>query len=176
MEEDSLKEALGKKYFVLSFTFDTRDRTKDLKAFSKRWSLEEGKWEIVRASKEDTKRLLKALNFSIEIDPETGDIYHPNLAFILTPEGKVSYFLPIFSISSSDIKIALEKASQEEITFSLFSDLLSKCYRYNPSTGKYEIDKSLLMHLITGGSFFLTVFFLFFIRYIRKRFQQKKYV
>ncbi|MQK95721.1 SCO family protein, partial [Escherichia coli] len=79
------------KYKIVSFSFDHRDTVDDLRGFAQRWDIDGSNWNVVSAKKEDIQKLLSSLDFNIEFSED--EIAHPNVFYIITPDGKISSFL-----------------------------------------------------------------------------------
>jgi len=145
---------LGEKFLIISFSFDERDNEEDLLTFKRRWDIDGENWKIVSAEKDEIDKFLSSLDFKIWQDPETGEILHPNYVFFINPDGEISGFANPFRLSPKDFKIAVERAGKGEV-FGLISRIISKLYRYNPVSGKYEIDMKFVAQIIIGISIFL---------------------
>jgi protein SCO1/2 len=154
---------LGEKYKIVSFSFDHRDTVDDLRGFAQRWDIDGSNWNVVSAKKEDIQKLLSSLDFNIEFSED--EIAHPNVFYIITPDGKISSFLNgADKIDEKSLKIAIEKAGRGQV-FGIFSKLISFCYRFNPITGRYEFDMRIIYHS-AGFLAFLITFVLIFRKFL----------
>jgi protein SCO1/2 len=132
----------GKEYRLLTVSFDENDRPED--ARRKRNAVlaaaglaeKEAPWPFLVASRPAIAALADRLGFRFWRDPRTGEIAHPSVVFVLTPEGKISRYLYGLDYSARDAKLALLEASEGRTGSSLDRMLLA-CFRYDPATRRY---------------------------------------
>jgi protein SCO1/2 len=92
--------------------------------------------------------LLQAVGFKYRYDPAIDQYAHPATIVVLTPEGRVSkYFLGI-DYSARDLRFAMLEASAGHIGSAIERAVITWCYHYDPSTGKYGL---LTMRLVQAG-------------------------
>ena len=133
----------GEDYNVLAVSFDptethvTAAAKKDnyLKDFGDRNA--EG-WAFAVGSKPEIEALTGAVNFGYKYDAMDDQYSHGSGLLILTPEGRISRFLPGLMYPVLDTRLALVEAADGKIG-SLTDKLALLCYSYNPETGQYGL-------------------------------------
>ncbi|MBF0606798.1 MAG: SCO family protein [Candidatus Magnetobacterium sp. LHC-1] len=157
---------LGKGYNVLTLSFDHTDTPEMLAKFATTWQLDRPGWTVVTGEEKELEKLLKAIDFSYRLDEETGDFIHPNLLVLLTPTGKISKYIYGVNYNDRDLKLSIIAAKQGSSSASLTEGLLLWCYQYDPLTGSYKLDLALILEVISGLLFFISVVFFFFGRQV----------
>ncbi len=82
------------------------------------------------------KELSKSLGFRYVYDDQSKQYAHAAVAFVLTPEGKISRYLYGVDFDPRDLKLALVEAGGGRVGTTLDRVLLS-CFKYDPMTHKY---------------------------------------
>jgi protein SCO1 len=82
------------------------------------------------------KELSESLGFRFMYDKESKQFAHAAVAFVLTPEGKISRYLYGVDFDPRDLKFALVEAGGGRVGTTLDRVLLS-CFKYDPMTHKY---------------------------------------
>ena len=80
--------------------------------------------------------LSEALGFRFMYDKESKQFAHAAVAFVLTPEGKISRYVYGVDFEPRDLKFALIEAGGGRVGTTLDRVLLS-CFKYDPMTHKY---------------------------------------
>jgi protein SCO1/2 len=70
-------------------------------------------------------------------DPVTGEWAHIATILVLTPDGKVSRYLYGIEYPTKEFRLAVVEAAGGKVGTS-FDRFLLTCYRYDPSSRKYE--------------------------------------
>lgn len=100
---------------------------------------DEGKgWHFMVGNEPEIRKLTEAVNFGYKYDAVDDQYSHGSGLLILTPEGKISRFLPGMSFPPIDTRLALVEASEGKIG-TLSDKLALLCYSYDPETGKYGL-------------------------------------
>ena len=144
----------GKDFDILAVSFDPKEPAglaRDKKAaYVGRYSrpgTEQG-WHFLTGSQESIAPLMEAVGFKYAYDPAIDQYAHPAAIMVLTPDGKVSrYFLGI-EFSARDIRFGLVEASAGRIGSAIERAVITWCYHYDPTTGKYGL---LTMRLVQAG-------------------------
>ncbi len=161
---DGIKEGLKgvvRPYKVVLIDFDERDTVYDLRKFREERKIPEN-WLLAKAENENLRKLTEALDFKYVYDRKTDMFYHSNVLVVLTPELKVSsYFLGV-KYSSKDLSNAIDLAYLGATSESPVKGFLLRCFRYNPVTGKYEIDWSFIA-MIVGSLIPISLMFYFIV-------------
>ena len=147
----------GQDFNVVAVSFDANE-THLIAAGKKRNSLEmygetePNGWHFLVGEEQEVGQFTDAANFRFKYDPVADQYAHGSGLLILTPEGKISRFLPGLSFEKRDLQLSLVEAGQGKI--GKISDRLALlCFHYDPETGKY----GLLVHRTVMVACFATV-------------------
>jgi protein SCO1 len=94
------------------------------------------------------RALAEALGFKYRYDGPTAQFAHPAVAFVLTPEGRISRYLYGVEFPGRDLRLSLVEASDGRVGTS-FDRVLLKCFRYDPGTGRYRVYAT---NFVRGGA------------------------
>jgi len=133
----------GEDYNVLAVSFDPSEthvtaaekKSNYLKDFGNREA--EG-WTFAVGSEPQIEELTRTVNFGYKYDAMDNQYSHGSGLLILTPEGKISRFLPGLIYPVLDTRLALVEAGEGKIG-NLTDKLALLCYSYDPETGKYGL-------------------------------------
>lgn len=160
---DSMKEldwTLGEKFKALAVSFDVREDSKvalkKKEAYLKVYGrpAAEKDWHFLTGDEASVKAMMATLGFKYKWDDETNEWAHASSAIIVTPDGKISRYLPGLQIDPKDLKLALNEASAGKIgTF--VDQLVLYCFQYNPHQSKYTLYAFNIMKL--GGALMVLV-------------------
>lgn len=142
-EEESLD--LGKDFKVLTVSFDTKDtpeiaagKASRYRGMLKHGNPANGNWVFLTSDSGNIHRLTEAVGFKYKIDGD--EFAHASALIILTPEGKISRYLPGIQYEPNDFKLSLLEASQGKIGSSeMLNKLLLFCYHFDPVGKKYAL-------------------------------------
>jgi protein SCO1 len=141
MRETGLE--LGKDFDAVTLSFDPRDTTK-LAAERQRGYLQafgkpEAKraWTFLTGEEREIRSVADAVGFRYAYDERTKQYAHAAAIFVLTPDGRVSRYLYGVEFPARDVRLALVEAGEGRVGTSV-DRLLLTCYRYDPSTRRYE--------------------------------------
>ena len=110
-------------------------------------------WPFLTGNESEIQRLADVVGFRYRYDEGTKQYAHPAVAYVITPEGRISRYLYGVEFAARDLRLAVVEAASGKVGTTLDRVLLS-CFRWDPATRKYEL---YLMAMIKGGS--LLVFF-----------------
>jgi protein SCO1/2 len=142
-EQGSLE--IGKDYRVLTVSFDPED-TPELsgtKASKYRGKLKHGdpgkeNWVFLTSDADNIRRLTEAVGFRYKVDGD--EFAHASALIILTPEGKISRYLPGIQFEPGDFRLSLLEASKGRIGSSeMLNKLMLFCYEFDPVGKKYAL-------------------------------------
>jgi protein SCO1/2 len=133
----------GEDYNVLAVSFDPEEthvtagqkKSNYLKDFGNRDA--EG-WTFAVGAEPEIKQLTDAVNFGYRYDAMDDQYSHGSGLLILTPDGRISRFLPGLMYPVLDTRLALVEAGEGKIG-TLSDKLALLCYSYDPETGKYGL-------------------------------------
>lgn len=118
---DSLRKVVyklgrpGQDFWVLSFTFDPKDKLEDLRRFQKEHGIEGIGWKVVMADNpEDLFKLMDAIDFRFMSLPESRDFVHPNLVVFISPDMVIKKYIYGVVFNEKELKKALEYAKGKE--------------------------------------------------------------
>ena len=110
-------------------------------------------WPFLTGNEAEIKRLADVVGFRYRYDEGTRQFAHPAVAYVITPEGRISRYLYGVEFSKRDLRLAVVEAASGKVGTTIDRVLLS-CFRWDPATRKYEL---YLMAMIKGGAFLVFV-------------------
>jgi len=133
----------GEEYNVLAVSFDSEEthvtaaekKANYLADFGNRDA--EG-WTFAVGKDPEIEKLTQAVNFGYKYDAMDDQYSHGSGLLMLTPDGRISRFLPGLVYPVLDTRLALVEAAEGKIG-SLTDKLALLCYSYDPETGKYGL-------------------------------------
>lgn len=160
---DALKQmdwTVGDKFKVVAISFDAKEQP-DV-ALKKKASYmrlygrpaSEAGWSFLTGDEANIKAFTSAVGFKFKWSEEAKEWAHASAAIVVTPEGKISRYLPGIMFDPKDVKLALNEASSGKIgTF--VDSLVLYCFQYNPHQSKYTLYAFSIMKL--GGALMVLV-------------------
>jgi protein SCO1/2 len=153
-ELDSRGFAVGTNYRVATISFDATERVdqasrKQAAVLGTMGRSDRTTWPFMVGDETSVRALTDALGYHFVRDPRTGQIAHPAVAFVLTPDGTISRYLYGIDYPSRDLKLALLEASDGK-TGSFADKILLRCFHYDPTTRRYGLFVSRFMQV--GGA------------------------
>jgi protein SCO1/2 len=144
---DGMKQmdwTLGEKFKALAISFDAREDSKV--AMKKKASylklydrpVADKDWHFLTGDQATIKTLMASLGFKYKWSDEANEWAHASAAIIVTPDGKISRYLPGLQIEPKDLKLALNEASSGKIG-TIVDQLVLYCFQYNPHQSKYTL-------------------------------------
>lgn len=101
------------------------------------------------------RRLTAAIGYRYAYDPDTDQYAHPTGLVALTPDGRIARYLPGLLFPPQTLAAALRDAGAGRTTAPVAA-LITRCYIYDPVTGRYTLSLLKLMRYL-GGAFALLV-------------------
>ena len=160
---DGLKEmdwSAGKQFKMIAISFDSREKPEvalpKKENYMKQYNRPgtESGWTFLTGDEENVGGFTKSVGFKYKWDEEQKEWAHASAAIVVSPQGKITRYLPGIAFDSKDIKFALVEAGQGKVgTF--VDQLVLYCFHYNPQQSRYTIVASNIMKL--GGSIMLLV-------------------
>jgi protein SCO1/2 len=111
-------------------------------------------WHFLTADQPVIDQLSKTTGFKFKWNEQAKDWMHASAAIVMTPQGKISRYLPGIDFQAQDLKLALLEASNGKIGTTA-DKLIMFCYQYDSHTSKYSIMVFRLMQL--GGALIILV-------------------
>lgn len=104
-------------------------------------------WTFHTATTDAARSIAESIGFAYRFLPESGEYAHPSVLAILTPQGKVSGYLSGLDAGPGELRAALLQASEGKIAKSWGDFFIHRCFRYDPTTGKYSMQVMRVMQL-----------------------------
>jgi protein SCO1 len=124
-------------------------------------------WRFLVGNEPDIRALTSSVGFEYKYVAETGDYAHRAGLIVLTPEGRVSRYLPGMQFEERQVRLSLVEASKSRIG-TLSDQLFLLCHQFDPTTGKYSLIISRVVNLACGLTL-LTVSSVILVFFIRER-------
>ncbi|HMV45260.1 MAG TPA: SCO family protein [Leptospiraceae bacterium] len=154
----SLDWSVGKEFEFVAVSMDPKE-TPELAAKKKDAYLTDYKksgtsrtndgWHFLTGEEPQIKELADSLGFKYKWNAPIKQWIHPAVAYIITPEGKISRYLHGIEFGERDLKLSLVDASNGKIgnfidKFALF------CFQFDPNKNKYTLYAYNIMRI--GGA------------------------
>jgi protein SCO1/2 len=94
------------------------------------------RWPFLMGDAVGSKALADAVGFKYAYDKTSGQFAHAAVAFVLTPEGKVSRYLYGVDVLARDFRLAMVEAGGGKVGTS-FDRVLLSCFKYDPINRRY---------------------------------------
>ncbi len=117
-------------------------------------------WHFLTGQETQIKELADSLGFKYKWNAPIKQWIHPAVAYIITPEGKISRYLHGIEFGDRDLKLSLMDAANGKIgsfidKFALF------CFQFDPNKNKYTLYAYNLMRIGGAITAILMAVFLF---------------
>lgn len=123
-----------------------------IKAFAR---VDGGKgWHFLVGSEKNVKALADAVGFQFRWIESQGQYAHPAVAYILTPDGKISRYMHGVEFSSPTLRLSFVEASEGKVG-SLLDQFMLLCFQFDPNKSKYTITAFNLMRI--AGIFIILI-------------------
>jgi len=153
--------ALGRDYRALTVSIDPKDTPAgaSLKQHGLLQALGDldaaASWPFLTGAEPSIAPLAARLGFEYAYDPKTDQYAHPAVAFVLTPDGRISRYLYGATFRPFDLRMAAVEAAAGRIG-GVVDRVLLTCFRYDPSARKYGV---YVIGVMRGGSAFVLLLF-----------------
>lgn len=132
---------VGKDFAAVSISIDPNEDAKLMGEQQKRILTLAGakhvnEWPFLMGNSAGAVALAKAIGFKYKYDDTSKQFAHAAVAFVLTPEGKVSRYLYGVDFPPRDFKLAMVEAGGGRVGTS-FDRVVLSCFRYDPVTRRY---------------------------------------
>ncbi|MEX2606527.1 MAG: SCO family protein [Kiritimatiellia bacterium] len=133
----------GEDFTVLAVSFDAAETHVTAAAKKDAYLQEYGDreaegWHFMVGDEPQIEELTRATGFGYKYDAVDDQFAHGSGLLVLTPDGRISRFLPGMIFPLLDTRLALVEAGEGRIG-TLSDKLALLCYDYNPETGKYGL-------------------------------------
>jgi len=136
--------ALGRDYRALTVSIDPKDTPAgaSLKQHGLLQALGDldaaASWPFLTGAEPSIAPLAARLGFEYAYDPKTDQYAHPAVAFVLTPDGRISRYLYGVKFRPLDVRLALDEAAHGKIG-GIVDRILLTCFHYDPATRRYAV-------------------------------------
>ncbi len=137
---------------VVFVTFDPTDAPARMRAFERRYAFEAKGWRLVRTLRPGA--LFAVLGFKYEPLPN-GLFAHDNTFFVLDREGRVIREFRDVQMDVDDFRAAVQAAHYGRPLPPVINELWLSCLRFDPATGTYRFDTSLIAMLVASVASFI---------------------
>lgn len=123
-------------------------------------------WHFLTGKNESIHPLAKELGFRYKWNANMSQWAHPSVAYIITPDGRISRYLHGIQFSPETVRLSLVEATDGKV-----GDIVDKavllCFQYDPSANSYAFFAYNLMRI--GGALTVLIIGVFLIRFWRKQ-------
>ncbi len=95
-------------------------------------------WHFLRGKQENITALAKQVGFKYRYDDETSQYLHTAASYVITPDGRISYYHYGISMEPSVLRLSLIEASENKIG-TVMERLVLFCLQYDPKKKGYSI-------------------------------------
>lgn len=172
-----LKWTTGRDFEVVAISMDPSE-TPELAAKKKanymasygRPDGEEG-WHFLVGSTENVAKFANQVGFRYQWLPDKKQFAHASVAYVITPDGKISRYLHGVMPEVNTIKMSLLEASDGKIG-SIVEQVLMFCFQFDPKKGKFTLYAWNLLRI--GAIFVVLLMGLLLVPVWRREFSQKR--
>ncbi len=140
----TLKWSAGEKFDVVAVSMDHTE-TPELAKLKKHNYLSaygrvqsQNGWHFLTGSQENVQKLANQLGFKFKWLEDKKQFSHAAVAYVLTPEGKISRYLHGIQPDTNTVKLSLLEASNGKIG-SAIEQVLMFCFKFDPTKNKYTL-------------------------------------
>ena len=141
---------LGNDFTMVSFSFDSSDREKNLADYENRWDMDGKNWKTISASPNNIKLLMSSIDFTYDYNPATKEYDHPSILIVLSPSGRISRYIYGINPSTKDIKLAIMEANAEKTRPGIINGFYLRCFAFDPISKTYKLDWSFIISTFAG--------------------------
>ncbi|EQA45719.1 SCO1/SenC [Leptospira broomii serovar Hurstbridge str. 5399] len=134
---------VGKEFKYVAVSFDPKEKPEIAKpkkaAYIKDYGRGDGTgWSFLTGKDPEIKALASSLGFSYKWNPETDQWVHESVAYIITPDGKISRYLKGITFDERTLRLSLVEASNGKIG-DLSDRIALFCFQFDPSKNRYTL-------------------------------------
>lgn len=151
----------GTDYSFLIVSMDERESPSLALKKKKSYLNKFGEREVhfLTGEKDSIKQLTDQLGFSFRWDEETLQFAHSPVAYIISPQGKISRYLYGVQFDPKTLRLSLMEATKGKIK-SVIDRVLLFCYRFDPKKNRYTL---YAYNVMRAGAGFMVVLLLVFL-------------
>lgn len=139
-----LKWTSGEQFDVVAVSMDHRENSDLARAKKQTYLKEYGRdiagqgWHFLTGTEQNVKTLAGQLGFKFNYLPDKKEFAHAAVAYVVTPQGKISRYLHGILPELGTIKLSLLEASSGRIG-NYFEQALMFCFKFDPKKNKYTL-------------------------------------
>ena len=95
-------------------------------------------WHFLTGSKENIKKLSSQVGFNFKWNEQQQQYAHLPVAYVLTPQGKISRYLYGVEMAPKTLKLSLVEASQGRVG-GVIERILLFCFQFDPRKNRYTL-------------------------------------
>lgn len=122
-------------------------------------------WHFLTGKKENIDKLANQVGFKFAWDYHQRQWAHPAVAYIITPQGKISYYHYGISIQQKVLRLSLVEAAENKIG-TIMDRMVLFCLQYDPNKKTYAFYAFNIMRV--GGIITIIILFIVFFRFWKK--------
>lgn len=139
-----LKWTAGREFELVMVSMNHRENAKLAAKKKANYVAEYGRpesingWHFLTGTEENVKGLADELGFKFTWVPEEKQYAHAAVAYVVTPNGKISQYLPGLGVDTQTLRLSMLEASDGKIG-SLIDQVLLFCFQFDPKKSKYTL-------------------------------------
>ena len=137
-----IPQTAGRDYNFIAVSMDSRELPRTASAKKSNYLKEfkrSGQFaHFLTGTEENIKKLTQSLGFSFRWDDESGQFAHTPVAYLLSPEGRISRYLYGVEFVPNTLRLSLIEAGRGQ-TAGVVDRILLFCYRFNPEKNRYTL-------------------------------------
>lgn len=161
---------LGDKYEFVAVSIDPKETPKDaknkkmafLESYGRKDKSPEKGVHFLTGEEENIKKLASQVGFGYKKISLSEEWAHSSVSFILTPEGKISFYHYGLTLNPETYRLSLVEASQYKIG-TIMDRVVLYCLRYDPNKKSYAAYAFNILRLV--GTLFALVLGFFMLRF-----------
>ena len=162
----TLKWTSGKDFEVVAVSMNSKE-TPDVAGKKKHNYLElygrhtgDSGWHFLVGNEQNVKKLADELGFRFHWMEDKQQFAHASVAYVVTPDGRISRYLHGLNIETNTLKLSLLEASSGKIG-NVLEHVLLYCLKFDPEKSKYTLAAWNIMRI--GGILMVVLLALFII-------------
>lgn len=157
---------VGKEFDFIVVSIDPREGPEDAKRarelyFSEyaRSGVDINRWNFLTGSEENIQKLSRQVGFNYVWDPNMQQYAHPAVAYVLTPNGKISYYHYGLNIDPKVMRLSLVEAAENKVG-NIVDRMMLFCLQYDPKKKTYAFYAFNIMRVVASSAAVLLLIFL----------------
>lgn len=168
---------IGDKFEFVAISIDPKENSKDAlikrDAYLSDYGRRETKdgWHFLTGDQKNIDQIAKQVGFKYKWDVNMKQWAHSSVAYVLTPQGSISYYHYGLSIDPKILRLSLVEASNN-IIGNVVDRVVLFCLQYDPDKKTYAFYAFNIMRV--GAFLLVIILIIFFVRFWRKENSKRK--